>query len=96
LSKVKFHRFRNAIKKYGYKSPLTKDHLRAICDLIDLDIDKLTTKPTSSTALIYNDPNFTLKDGIYDTHRLLLIGYLYCTYEDVETHISDLWLLINA
>lgn len=51
--------------------------------------------PTSIDYLIYNDPDFTMQDGSYDPYRLLLIGYVYCWYSDLDTHINDMWFLIN-
>jgi hypothetical protein len=33
--------------------------------------------------------------GEYDAKKLLLIGYLYCSYSDAKTHINDMWLLLN-
>ena len=69
--------------------------MRAISDLINLDVDNLLTNPKSYETLIYGDTNFSLHQGNYDPYKLLLVGFLYCTFSDVETHASDMWLLIN-
>ena len=80
LVNVPFHHFRASIKKYGYNKLLNKHHLRAISDLIKLDIDALLSKPDSTVAMIFNDPKFAYNDGLYDPYKLLLIGFLYCSF----------------
>ena len=48
LSKIKFHKFRAAIKKYAHNSEkLNEHHMRAISDLIGLDVDKMLTDTKS-------------------------------------------------
>ena len=47
LSNIKFHTFRAAIKKYGHQGNLNDSHMRAISDIIRLDIEKLMNKETS-------------------------------------------------
>lgn len=69
--------------------------MRAISDLINLDIDNLLTNPNSLETVIYGDTEFTLHQGNYEPYKLLLIGFLYCNFSDAQTHAADMWLLVN-
>lgn len=69
--------------------------MRAISDLINLDIDIMNRSTNSIEYMIYNDPEFTFQNQGYDPYKLTLIGYVYCWYSDLETHINDMWFLIN-
>ena len=56
LTKVKFHKFRAALKKYAYSTPLTLAHLRCIQSLISLDLDQMILNPSTDMAsLLYLD-----------------------------------------
>ncbi|CDW81119.1 UNKNOWN [Stylonychia lemnae] len=70
-------------------------HLRAISELIQLNIEEMEKNYQSVEYKVYGDEEFAFEMGEYLTEKLLLIGYLYCHYGDPEQHQSDLWLLVN-
>lgn len=96
LSKIKFHKYRAAIKKYAHNiERLNDQHMRAISELIDLNMDDLLTNTKSQEYVIYGDEKLVCHQGTYDPYKLLVIGFLYCQFSDAENHSFDLWLLAN-
>ena len=95
LTTVKFHKFREAIKKYGNNQKLKEEHLRSISETINLDVDEMMKDKNALDNFFYKDEGFTWKDGEYDPTRLMFVGFLFCHYEDAETHQGDMWLLLN-
>lgn len=98
LSQIKFKKFRAAVKKYGHQGPLNENHIKAISD--ELKNEKVTEfllakSTTDKEHLILKEENFIFDKGTYDTYMLLMIGFLYCDYENQEQHVNDLWLLVN-
>jgi hypothetical protein len=50
LWRVKFQKYRAAIKKYGHQGDLYPQHMKAISDLINLNVDHLLSKEDSYEA----------------------------------------------
>ena len=98
LAQIKFTKFRAAVKKYGHQGPLKENHIKAISE--ELKNEKVTQfllgkSTTDKEHLILKEENFIFDKGTYDTYMLLMVGFLYCSYENQEQHVSDLWLLVN-
>lgn len=64
LREVSFHKYRAAVKKYGYKGNLSPQHLRAISDLIKLDIDRMLYDVESESSKILNNEFFTKSEPL--------------------------------
>ena len=41
------------------------------------------------------DPNFGFTGGNHNPHKLLIVGFLYCTIEDTSDHMHYMWYLAN-
>ena len=98
LSKIKFQKFRAAVKKYGHVSQLISAHWQAISEGLGVQLaEPMENNASSEEALIFKDGKFCYQErtGSYDPYRVILIGFLYCPFTDKDTHASDLWLLLN-
>lgn len=45
--------------------------------------------------MVLRDNLFAYVNGSYDAEKLLVIGFLYCTFPDNEQQQQDLWALVN-
>ena len=61
---------------------------------LDYEVD-LNNRSKSFARYLLCDPRFGFKDGLHEPQKLLLIGFLYCRYEDELEHLDNLWHLIN-
>ena len=97
LSKVEYQQYSAAIKKYGHQSELNERHIREVARTIKIDPTPILENPKSEENQILSDPNFSLNanDKSYDVKRMLLVGFLYCSFNSVEEQQRELWLLVN-
>ena len=75
---------------------LRPDHMRLISPSINLDYDKdiLTYNKTEAKELLC-DPNFGYVGGVHEPRKLLLTGFMYCSFKNEIDHMDNLWHLIN-
>jgi len=71
--------------------------LAEIADAINLDTKNLEARYNTEEKFILCDSKFGYNEHHgHDPQKLLLIGFLYCSYEgDAEEHLSNLWYLAN-
>ena len=76
---------------------MTKEHMAAISEMINLNMDNLDpmSKSKSAQATAYLDRDFAFKDGQYDVENLTLLGWLLCKHWSEETQSRELWHIIN-
>lgn len=75
---------------------LRPDHMRLIADAINLDYDgKIQSYYPSDEKYLLTDTDFGFSEGVHDPHKLLLTGFMYCSFENEMTHMTNLWHLIN-
>ena len=41
------------------------------------------------------DAQFGYKDGLHEPQKLLLLGFMYCSFDNEIEHMENLWHLIN-
>ena len=41
------------------------------------------------------DTDFGFSEGVHDPHKMLLTGFMYCSFENEMNHMTHLWHLIN-
>ena len=96
LSDVLYEDFWGKIKLVGYTMQLRPEHMEMIAPSINLDYENdLHNRSKSFARFLMCDPRFGFKDGLHEPQKLLLIGFLYCHYENEEEHLDNLWHLIN-
>lgn len=61
-------------------------------------MQRLTKEINSIEALTFRDALFTYHESKSSYHvlELLIIGFLYCSFESEQEHLSELWALINS
>ena len=65
LTKIDFITFQAAIKRFGYRVNLNKEHIKAISNEINLNVDILYEDANSPQALVYHDTEFAYKNEVY-------------------------------
>ena len=70
--------------------------MRLISEHINLDYDKdiLSYEKSEAKALLC-DPNFGYVGGVHEPRKLLLTGFMYCSFRNEIEHMDNLWHLIN-
>lgn len=98
ISKVSYIKYKEAVKKNGQAPELTSDQLAQISKDIQLNMQRLTKEINSIEALTFRDALFTYHESKSSYHvlELLIIGFLYCSFESEQEHLSELWALINS
>lgn len=82
LSEIPYRDFQFAIKKYGYRIDLNKEHMREIAEEIKLNFDELLDRE-SAQGIVYRDEKAFYKDGRYNVQNLLKLGWLHCKHISV-------------
>jgi hypothetical protein len=97
ISKVSYEKYKEAVKKHGQAPVLTSDQLSTVAKDINLNMQKLTKEINSIEALTFRDALFTYQESksSYLVVEILTIGFLYCSFESEQEHLSELWALIN-
>lgn len=56
---------------------------------MNLDMQKLTKEIRSIESIAFKDPNFAYNDSkiSYKVTEILIIGFLYCTFEKEQDHL---------
>ena len=52
--------------------------MRAISELINLNVEKMLSDSKTQVYVLYQDEDFCLLEGRYDCAKLLTLGYIYC------------------
>ena len=65
LSEINFKDFQFAIKKFGYRIDLNREHMRAIAAEIKLNFDELTDRESAQGA-VYRDEKAFYREGRYN------------------------------
>ena len=95
LHRVEFTTFQSAIKRFGYKVELNKNHLLAIAPQIKLDVNKMQEDKDSIYSIVYLDEEFAHQNDKFCVDKLILIGWLLCFHWSKEIQINELWDIIN-
>lgn len=85
LKNVSYEVFVGAIKRFGYKNDLNDQHLKAISREIYLDYPEMFNNERSVFYIFYHDEGFTFKNQRFHVPAFLLVGFLLCKHNSVET-----------
>lgn len=96
LANVRYDVFWGKVKLVGYTMKLRPDHMRMIQKEINIkyEEDILSFKYNDKKALLCDD-EFGFQDGLHEPQKLLLIGFMYCKFDNELSHMENLWHLIN-
>ena len=94
LSEINFKDYQFAIKKFGYRIDLNREHMRAIAAEIKLNYDELTDRESAQGA-VYRDEKAFYREGRYNVQNMLKLGFLLCKHDSPAQQESDLWMLVN-
>jgi len=79
------------VKLVGYTMKLRPEHMKEIGPSINLnyeeDIVNCKNKRSDERFLILCDKSFGFGEGSHDPQKLLMIGFLYCKFDDPLQHI---------
>ena len=75
---------------------LRPEHMQMISPTLGIDYEKdlLGNQPSDAKRLL-QDEKFGYHDGLHEPSKMLLLGFMYCTYDKIEQHMENLWHLIN-
>ena len=57
--------------------------------------DEILPRKYNDTKGLICDTQFGYKDGLHEPQKLLLTGFMYCSFYDEMEHMENLWHLIN-
>jgi len=84
LHKVDFITYQAAVKRFGYRVNMNKEHMRAISKEINLDFERMYEYANSPYAIAYLDQEFTFKGDVFHVDRLVILGWILCRHWSQE------------
>ena len=70
--------------------------MRLIAKDINLRYDEeILVRKYNDTKGLMCDTQFGYKDGLHEPQKLLLLGFMYCSFANEIDHMENLWHLIN-
>lgn len=85
LQSVNFEVFVSAVKRFGYKNDLNDQHLKAISREINLNYPEMFNNDRSAHHTFYHDEGFTFKKQRFHVPSFMLIGFLHCKHNSIES-----------
>ena len=75
---------------------LRPEHMRMLAPTLGLDYDTdfLGMEKTDAKRLLMDD-DFGFSNGCNEPSKMLIIGFMYCRYNNLAEHMENLWHLIN-
>ena len=85
LSRVNYEEYWGKIKLVGYTMQLRPEHMQMISPTLGIDYEKdlLGNQPSDAKRLL-QDEKFGYHDGLHEPSKMLLLGFMYCTYDKIE------------
>ena len=85
LHSVEYRTFQAAVKRFGYRINMTEEHMQAIAQDINLDVNKMKNDAKSAHAIAYLDKDFSYTENKHNVENLILIGWLLCKHWSDQT-----------
>ena len=95
LNEVMYSDFMAAVKRFGFLSDLSDEHMKAIAPEIRLDYNEMENNEMSGYAVVYMGEAFKSKDKRHNVKAMLRLGWFLCQYMSQEDQFNELWHLIN-
>ena len=75
---------------------LRPEHMRMLAPKLGLDYDAdfLGNEKTDAKRLLMDD-EFGFSNGLNEPSKMLILGFMYCRYNNLAEHMENLWHLIN-
>jgi hypothetical protein len=78
LNEIMFEDFFAAVKRFGFQSDLSDEHIQKIAPEINLDYKEMTDNELSPFCVFYKNEEIMSAQKRYSVKSLLQVGWLVC------------------
>lgn len=94
LNELSYENYFTEIKRFGFQSDLTDEHLQKIAPQINLDFQEMEEDEQSPFFHFYRNSMLTDKKR-FSVKGLLRVGWLVCQHPSDSDQMDALWHLVN-